>query len=133
MGPRHSKVAIGVADIRQSASYIVVGMGTALLELGLFQLLLWLGVGVVISNVVATVVATGTNFLLNRNVTFQSASNPIRSALLYTLLFICNMAISSLVVSALIDDGVPSALAKGCMQLCVAVWNFVIYRKIIFK
>ena len=37
----------------------------------------------VVANVTAVVLATALNFLLNRGVTFKSASNPVRSLVLY--------------------------------------------------
>ena len=118
---------------RQGISYILVGGGTALLELGLFQLLYEIfGLTLQVSNVAATVVATATNFLLNRSVTFKSTSNPVRSAVLYCALFAFHTTVSTLAISAMVGLGLPSAIAKVIMQGSVVVWNFFIYRKIIF-
>ena len=117
----------------QGISYVLVGGGTALLELGLFQLLYVVAkLPLAPSNVAATVAATLANFLFNRGVTFQSSSNPLRSLVLYLLLFAANTLISTFVISVLVGMGLPSALAKLCMQCCVVVWNFVLYRKVIF-
>lgn len=118
---------------RQGIAYVLVGGGTALLELGLFQLLFeLLKLPLAVSNVSATVVATAVNFLLNRNVTFKSTSNPVRSLVLYIVLFGANMAISTFMIGTLVGLGLPSAVAKLIMQACVVVWNFVLYRKVIF-
>lgn len=118
---------------RQGLGYLVVGAGTALLELGLFQLLYEvMGQTLILSNVAATVVATATNFILNRSVTFKSSSSPVRSLALYLLLLFANMAISTYVIGLLVALGLPSAIAKVIMQGCVVVWNFFIYRKLIF-
>lgn len=119
---------------RQGLSYVLVGGGTALLELGLFQLLYELiGLPLEPSNVLATIVATATNFLLNRSVTFKSSSSPVRSAILYCLLFAFNTTVSTLAIGFMVRFGLPSAIAKVLMQGAVVVWNFFIYRKIIFK
>lgn len=118
---------------RQGVSYLLVGVGTALLELGLFQLLYKLvGLPVEVSNVCATLVATASNFLLNRNVTFASTSNPLRSLVLYCVLIVVNMTVSTLAIKAMVGMNVPSVLAKLLMQGCVVVWNFVLYKKVIF-
>ena len=123
----------GSAAGRQGISYILVGGGTALLELGLFQLLYEIiGLPLQASNVAATIVATATNFMLNRSVTFKSTSNPVRSAVLYCALFAFNTTVSTLAISAMVGLGLPSAVAKVIMQGAVVVWNFFIYRKIIF-
>lgn len=119
--------------LRQGVKYVLVGGGSALLELGLFQVLYEIvGLALAPSNVTATVVATAANFLLNRTVTFNSTSNPARSVALYITLFVCNTLLSTFVISALVGQGIPSAVAKVCMQCAVVVWNFVLYRKVIF-
>lgn len=118
--------------LRQGVAYLAVGGGTALLELGLFQLLLMCGAPVVVANVAATVIATATNFLLNRGVTFKSTANPARSALLYIGLFVFNTAVSSAAITFAVGLGVMPALAKVCMQVLVTCWNFVLYRKVVF-
>lgn len=119
---------------KQGIAYLAVGGGTALLELGLFQLLYKLvEVPLGASNVIATIIATATNFLLNRNVTFKSTSNPMRSLVLYCLLFLANTTISTMAIKALVGAGVMSAIAKVIMQCCVVVWNFFLYRLVIFK
>ena len=118
---------------RQGITYLLVGGGTALLELGLFQIFYeFVHVPLAPSNVIATLVATATNFLLNRNVTFKSTSNPLRSLVLYCLLFLMNMTVSTLAIAAMVSIGIPSAFAKLVMQCCVVVWNFILYRKVIF-
>ena len=118
----------------QVSKYLGVGAGTALLELALFwvlsSLVQW---DVALSNVVAVVVATVTNFLLNRNVTFASTSNPVRSAALYLLLFAFNTAFSTVVISWLASLGAPAIVVKVGTMACIVCWNFVLYRKVIFK
>ncbi|MBQ9020487.1 MAG: GtrA family protein [Eggerthellaceae bacterium] len=117
----------------QGVKYLAVGAGTALFELALFQgLFSFTPLGVEMSNIVAVLVATAANFLLNRNVTFKSTSNPVRSLVLYVLLFAFNLTFSTLVISWLVGIGCHSAVAKVATQACIVLWNFVIYRKIIF-
>lgn len=118
---------------KQGFWYVFAGASAALLELGLFELLLEIvGLGVAPSNILATVTATAYNFMFNRNITFKSTSNPVRSAILYCVLFLVNMGVSTLVISLLIQHGIPPVIAKAGMQVCVVAWNFVIYKKIIF-
>ena len=119
---------------RQGGWYLFAGVSAALIELGLFELLFEAaGVPLAAANIIAVVVATVYNFLVNRNVTFQSASNPVRSMVLYALLFAVNLCITTAAISAMVSAGVNSALAKLIMQACVAVWNFFLYRHVVFK
>ena len=114
--------------------YLLAGGGSALLELVLFQGLYQLaGLPIEPSNVIAVVTATALNFLVNRNVTFKSTSNPVRSLALYVLLFAFNTTFSTLAIRALVDVGWPSLVAKLATMVCIVLWNFVLYRKVVFK
>ena len=118
---------------KQGILYLLIGAGTALLELGLFQLLfLIVGLPVEASNIIAVVVATACNFALNGTVTFKGSTNLIRSIVLYALLFLFNTAFSTLVIAWLVDIGVTSLFAKLATMVCIVCWNFVLYRKVVF-
>lgn len=119
---------------RQGLWYLLIGGASALIELALFQVLYsFFHVGVAPANISAVVVATVFNFLMNRNVTFKSTSNPMRSLILYLLLFAANLALSTWAIAAMIGIGVPSAVAKIITQVAIATWNFFIYRALIFR
>ncbi|MGI6590594.1 MAG: GtrA family protein [Eggerthellaceae bacterium] len=116
------------------AKYLIVGGSTALLELLIFQGLFHLSSGnVPLANITAVAIATGLNFLLNRNVTFQSASNPAVALAKYLFLFVFNTAFSTVVISLLVSYGIASILAKLLTMACIVCWNFVLYRKFVFK
>ena len=53
--------------------------------------------------------------------------------MLYLILFAFNMAFSTLAISWLVGFGVHSILAKLATMVCITLWNFVLYRKVIFK
>lgn len=119
---------------RQGLWYLFVGGSSALIEFVLFQVLYSLfHMGVAPANVVAVVVATVFNFLMNRTVTFKSTSNPVRSLILYLVLFAVNLALSTWAITAMISVGVHSAVAKIITQVAIATWNFFIYRALIFR
>lgn len=127
-------MADGNSTKRQGVWYLFVGGSSALLELAIFQGLYSLaGLAVAPSNIVAVVVATVYNFLMNRSVTFKSTSNPLRSLVLYLLLFAANLAFSTWAIGALIGLGVPSAIAKIMTQAAIATWNFFIYKAVVFR
>ena len=119
--------------IRKGLRYLLVGGGTALLELVLFQLFLFLLMGnVAVANVAAVVVSTICNFALNRSFTFESAANPRKSFIRYCMLFAANLTFSTLTIRWLMSLGVPSAVAKLATQCCTTCWNFVLYKKFVF-
>lgn len=118
----------------QGTWYVVVGVSSALIELTLFQnLYSFSPLSVEPSNVIAVVIATTYNFILNRRVTFEGTSNPLRSLVLYLLLFAFNTTFSTTVISFLVSAGWHSLLAKVFTMLCIVLWNFILYRKVIFK
>ena len=118
----------------QAIKYLVVGGSSAVIELVLFQLLSAVfAIPLAAANVTAVVVSTVFNFLVNRNVTFKSTSNPLRSLVLYLLLFALNTTFSTVVISLLAAQGVYPLVAKVCTMACIVLWNFVLYKKVIFK
>lgn len=118
----------------QGIRYILVGLSSAVIELILFQgLFTVIGWGVAPSNITAVVCSTTFNFLMSRNWTFQGSSNALRSLLLYLLLFVFNATFTTFAIAFMVDGGVPSLLAKLGTMGCVVLWNFVLYRKVIFK
>ena len=118
----------------QAIKYLMVGGSSAAIELVLFQLLsAAFAVPLAAANVTAVVVSTVFSFLVNRNVTFKSTSNPLRSLVLYLLLFALNTTFSTVVISLLAVQGVYPLVVKVCTMACIVLWNFVLYKKIIFK
>jgi putative flippase GtrA len=114
--------------------YVVVGVGTALFEVGVFQFLLSAtGHSVPLSNPIAVICATALNFALNRSWSFGSGGSVARSGFLYLLLFLFNMSVSTLVIDRLSLVGVTPISAKVLTMCCIAVWNFVIYRTVVFR
>ncbi len=118
--------------LRQGIAYVAVGVGTALLELVLFELLLWLGVALAPANICAVCVATVVNFALNGTVAFKGSTSFARSLVLYLLLFALNTAFSTFTIGWLVDAGMASYIAKGLTMVCIVLWNFVLYRKVVF-
>lgn len=121
-------------SVKQILIYLAVGLSTALLEFILFELLFhFTHVGVVFSNIIAVIVATLTNFALNGKVTFKNTSNMLRSGILYLLLFIFNMVFSSTAISIAVEYGIPESVIKLTTMVCIVLWNYVLYKKLVFK
>ena len=118
----------------QAFKYVVVGASSAAIELAIFQVLsAVLGLALTYSNVIAVVISTTFNFLMSRNVTFKSTSNPVRSLVLYLLLFAFNTTFSTVCISFLAAQGIYPLVAKVCTMACIVLWNFVLYKKVVFK
>ena len=70
---------------------------------------------------------------MNRCSAFKSSANPARSLMLYLVLFAFNTTFSTLAITWLVGLGIHSAVAKLMTMVCIVMWNFVLYRKVIFK
>lgn len=103
-------------------------------ELAIFQsLLLLFNVNVSISNIIAVAVSTVFNFAMNGMVTFKESSNLPRSVVLYLLLFFFNTIFSTTVITTLVNSGTPPLIAKIITMACIVLWNFILYKKVVFK
>lgn len=120
--------------VSQIVRYAFVGGASAALELVVFQALYALaGIGIAPSNIIALVASTAVNFTLNRSLAFKSTANPARSLVLYLVLFVFNTTFSTLAITWLVGLGIHSVVAKLMTMFCIVMWNFVLYRKVIFK
>jgi putative flippase GtrA len=120
--------------IEQGGRYLLIGFSSAAIELVLFYILYEvLGLYVVAGNITAITVATAFNFIMSYSWTFKSASSLPRSLGIYLLLFAFNQLFSNFAIVWLIGLGLPSMLAKIITMGCIVLWNFVLYRKVVFK
>lgn len=120
-------------NIIQFGKYIIIGGTSALCELLLFTIFQVLGIGIFISNISSVIVATIINYLLNKSWAFKSKKGSIKSLVLYISLFIFNITFSSQFIIFLSNAGVQSIVAKFISMILITCWNFVLYKKIIFK
>lgn len=75
------------------------------------------------------------NFLLNRVWSFRSQSSFFRQLKLYFLLFIFNLLIANVFLMYFISHviGISPLLSKGIVMGFVVSWNFILYKKVIYK
>ncbi|WP_242960795.1 GtrA family protein [Clostridium peptidivorans] len=72
----------------QFIKYLFVGVFTAFFELLLYAFLRKVVyLNLTLSNIIAVVIATAINFLINRGWSFKSSSNLSKSLMLYLILF----------------------------------------------
>ena len=87
-----------------------------------------------IANTAAVITGFIYSFILNRTWAFKSKSNAFRQIILMIILLAFNTFISNEAISFMGRIlNVPFAIAKPVMQIIVAVWNYFIYDKIIYR
>ncbi|MCD7826435.1 MAG: GtrA family protein [Clostridiaceae bacterium] len=133
--------------LAQFIRYLFVGGSSVVVDFAVFELLLHLlGIEDLLlagaflvkpekaANAAAVVIGFLYSFILNRTWAFQSKDNLFRQLGLMILLLAFNTVITSEAVSFLGRElGVAFAVAKLTMQFAVALWNYIIYDKIIYR
>ncbi len=127
------KIIEGKSNIIQFSKYIIIGGTSALCELMLFTIFQIIGMSIFISNISSVIISTIINYLLNKFWAFKSQTRSIKSLVLYIGLFIFNITFSSQFIVLLSNVGVKSIVAKFISMILITCWNFILYKKVVFK
>ena len=127
------KIIESKSNIIQFSKYIIIGGTSAFCELMLFTIFQIIGMNIFISNFSSVIISTIINYLLNKFWAFKSQTGSIRSLVLYIGLFIFNITFSSQFIVLLSNVGVKSIVAKFISMILITCWNFVLYKKVVFK
>lgn len=119
--------------LMQFAKYIGIGGVCAVFELCLFTVFGLVGMGIYASNISAVVIATVANYMLNKFWAFESKKNSAKSLVLYVCLFMFNLFFSSQFIVILTGAGIHKVVAKLGSMVLITCWNFILYKKVIFK
>ena len=120
---------------RQFYRYLLVGGSSFLLEYGLFYILLELhNVNYLIANSIVYSTVSAINFALNRLWTFRSTNNLSLQISLYLSLLMFNFIASNVLLYILTGQLlIPPLWSKFCVMVMVVLWNFVLYKKVIYR
>jgi putative flippase GtrA len=119
---------------RQFCRYLLVGGGSFLLEYGSFYILLELyDVNYLIANSIVYSTVTAINFALNRLWTFRSTKKLRLQISLYLSLLMFNFIASNVMLYILTGQlYIPPLWSKIGVMVMVVLWNFAIYKKLIY-
>lgn len=77
------------------------------------------------------------SFLLNKKWTFKTDTQQINSGqrqiVLYLLLFIFNNVFTYVFIEMLLGIGVSAAISKIIATACITLWNYIAYKRVIFR
>lgn len=132
--PSHKAVKSG-KNWRQFFRYLVVGGSSFAIEYSAFFVLLQLyHVHYLLANSLVYGVVSAVNFAINRLWTFKSQTRVGRQVALYLTLLAFNFLASNLMLYILSGKLlVPPLLAKVAVMVMVVLWNFVLYKKVIYR
>jgi len=129
------KFFLGEKSSKQFIRYLIIGFSSFLLEyLLFFTLFKLLNINVLISNSIAIFIVFWFNFLLNKYWSFKSKENLFKQLIMYLLLFVFNITISNLFIyEASIIINMSPLISKVLIMGLIVIWNFILYKKVIYK
>ena len=123
--------------VAQLTRFVAIGALSALVDFGVYHLLLGVGTWVHAAKAISFILGTTTAYLLNRRFTF-AASDGGRSrfagfVLLYGTTFALNIGMNALMLTVLPDLPLRVSLAWVIAQATATAVNFVMLRTVVFR
>jgi len=123
--------------VAQLGRFVAVGALSALVDFGVYHLLLGVGTWVHAAKAVSFILGTSTAYLLNRRFTFSaSRGGGARFAgfvLLYGTTFVINVGMNALMLAVLPQLPLRVSLAWVIAQATATAINFVMLRTVVFR
>lgn len=124
--------------------YFLVGIFSFSIEYVLFIALRdLLTLNELLVNILVYTVIFWINFLLNRNYSFKSKANIKRQLFLYSILFVFNLVVGNILIFSAIRYLLVLSFGEGTwpvlylpkilIMFFIVSWNFVLYKKVIYK
>lgn len=136
--PRPERLGLRAQIVR----FVAIGAGAALVDLGVYQGLVHLGLWAPAAKGISFILGTTTAYLLNRRYTFASSTGG-RSKFagflaLYGSTFAVNVAVAALVLHVMGAPTVgtppfPTFVSWFVAQACATTINFLVMRMVIFR
>jgi len=122
-------------SIVQFLKYLVTGILSAGTEYSIFIILMnCINMWYIFANIPAYFTGFWISFLLNRFWSFKSKVNFRKQLFQYFILFSINLGVQSLFLFLLTHlIGIPSSISKIFVMGLIVLWNFIIFKKIIYK
>jgi len=122
-------------SLAQLKRYLITGFSSAAVEFSLLYLFKEIfRLPLIEANSIALTIVFWFNFLLNRLWSFKSKNNVGRQLIMYGVLFLFNLAASDAIMYALTSFlHLQYLFAKALAIGAVVSWNFILYKKVIYK
>jgi putative flippase GtrA len=124
--------------LTQIGRFVLIGGFCALVDFGVYQLMLHLGLWVHLAKAISFIAGTTTAYFLNRRFTFaggarDGASQVSGFVLLYTVTFFVNVGTNALALAVLPEFRWEIPLAWVIAQGLATAINFVMLRTVVFR
>ncbi|MBU0766679.1 GtrA family protein [Patescibacteria group bacterium] len=113
--------------------YFLSGSTAAFADIGSYLLMLHIGVWYILASVISGIIGFFTAFLLHKYIVFQKKSKFLKHLRRYFMVDMVNLVIITVFLYALVDFwGIDPAIAKFVALTPVVLWNFFIYRFVVY-
>jgi len=117
----------------QFALYIVSGSAAAVMDLGSYLLFLHLDIWYLAASVMSSVLGFITAFLLHKYIVFKKTESFKKHLGRYFVVDIINTIVSTLLLFAFVEwFGIGEEIAKVIAMGSVVLWNFFIYKFVVY-
>ncbi|MGI6669887.1 MAG: GtrA family protein [Acetivibrionales bacterium] len=119
----------------QMIRYVITGLSSATIEFTLLYVFKDMaGLPVIAANSAALSIVFWFNFLMNRYWSFKSRMKIQKQLVMYLFLFLFNLLASDVIMYLLVEKFSIQYLVAKVFAIGVMVcWNFVLYKKVIYK
>lgn len=126
------------AAVKQVAKFLVGGLLTVAVDYLTFTVLVLFDVSLVIASIASFLAGFVVSFSINKLWVFGAKKESQRHSTrlqmtLYVALLFFNMAFTYYFIFFAEKLGVSVFIGKACTILLITAWNFVLYKKVIFK
>ncbi|RZT83396.1 putative flippase GtrA [Pseudonocardia sediminis] len=123
--------------LQQIVRFVAVGVVAAVVDFGVYHLLLHLGLPVPVSKGISFILGTTTAYLLNRKFTFNDTGGGrgrfAGFVALYAVTFAVNIGVNSAALALLPTIAFATTIAWVIAQGTATVINFVMLRTVVFR
>ncbi|MFO1162900.1 MAG: GtrA family protein [Reyranellaceae bacterium] len=106
--------------------YIAIGAGAFLADFAMFNVVLRISGNPYVANVLGICIGMTVSFSLNRKANFRKLDAPARRAVRFVTVATVGMAVSSIIIMALIGLSMDARIAKVIAMLMVFLLQFLI-------
>ncbi len=132
-----TRISLKELQKKQSIRFLTVGSLTFLCEYIVFYVLyVFAHWNLLLANSLSFAVGLSMSFMLNRVWAFKRQEYQRKvhhQAAIYAVLALSNLLINNLIVAGLKSAGLDPRIGKVIAIAVIAVWNFIIYQRIIFR
>jgi putative flippase GtrA len=122
---------------RPFVRYLLVGGAAFVTEYGLFLIIYYLlHTDIYIANSISFLCGLSVSFTFNRGWAFNSGSfrhKKHHQLAMYTVLALFNLLLTNLLIGLLKKHGLDPKLAKVVVMCLIVVWNFLLFKGLIFR